>query len=67
MKKITKRKAGRPKLKDGKAFVTVSLRLTREMMEWLEDQTNSRLDRPNKSVVAREIFAEKMGDKRNGV
>ncbi len=60
MVKTAKRKAGRPKLAPGEAYITVSLRLTGDMMEWMDDQRESRLDRPNRSTIAREIFAEAM-------
>jgi hypothetical protein len=43
-------------------LVSVNLRLTREMLEWLDDQHAQRLDRPNRSTVAREVFAKVMGD-----
>ena len=56
-----KRPVGRPKLAPGKAFVTVSLRLTQEMLDVIDMQTSARLDRPNRSAVAREVFAEWMG------
>ena len=56
------RAVGRPKLPENEKLVSVNLRLTREMLEWLDDQHAQRLDRPNRSTVAREVFAKVMGD-----
>lgn len=54
------RGVGRPKMPEDEKLISVNLRLTPAMVEWIDRQGRERLDRPNRSTVVREALAVAM-------